>query len=239
MMEWPTGRKSLDPESAFSRLSPWLTRFVIDGKVYGGEISFERDSRIPLFFEAFPGIITILDLGSLEGGQTFRLAGHPGVRVLGIEGRRENIRRAKFAQKMLRISNVRFVQADLEKASLRKYGVFDAVFCCGILYHLPEPRGLIERLRQVSSRLFIWTHYASEEKATVMVNGFKGCWYREGGKKEPLSGLSLRSFWPSLPSLQAMLMQSGFTQLKILEDKPDHPHGNAVTITAEAPAVTV
>jgi len=232
-MNWLIARdKGHSLEREFARNGPWVTKFIIDGKPYGGEISFENDIRISQFYDNFPEAHSILDLGSLEGGQTFQLAKHPDVYILGIEGRKANIERAKFVQRILGIKNVDFVMADLGTTDLTKFGQFNAVFCCGILYHLPEPWKLIEQIKSITNQLFIWTHYALVDKADQTINGFRGYYYKEHGTKDPLSGLSQRSFWPTLQSLYDILMQSNFKLLKSVENNPDHPHGPCITLIA-------
>lgn len=219
-------------EKEFQKMGPWITQFTIGGKKYGGKISFENDPRIKQFFDCFPNVHSILDLGSLEGGQTFQLARQAGVHVLAVEGRQNNIEKAKFVQYLLGIKNVEFIQANLENTRLSTFGQFDAVFCSGLLYHLPAPWKLIKEIGNISQRLFIWTHYAPEDKANEIVNGFRGFYYQEGGMQEPLSGFSPRSFWVTLSSLKDMGRQYGFTNLKIIEDNPNHPNGSCVTLAA-------
>jgi len=229
--------KSYDPfwlEKEFAKLGSWITQFVIHGKPHGGERSFEDDVRIPWFLNSFPEARAILDLGSLEGGQTFQLAKRPGIQVLGIEGRQSNIERAKFAQRVLGIKNVKFVLADLETCDLSKFGQFDAVFCSGVLYHMPQPWKLIDKIRAVTKKLFIWTHYVADDKADQVVNGFWGWWYYKQGLEDSLSGLSLKSFWLTFQSLQDMLKRYGFTRLKILENNPQGQNGPCVTVVAWA-----
>lgn len=81
----------MDLTSEFAKRGPWITRFVIDGVESGGKFDTLADARVDQFFECFPNVRTIPDLGSLEGGQTFALARHPGVeRVFGIEARAAN-----------------------------------------------------------------------------------------------------------------------------------------------------
>jgi ubiquinone/menaquinone biosynthesis C-methylase UbiE len=218
-------------EREFERLGPWLTGFIINGKRYGGEFCYAGDERIQMFFEAFPDARKILDLGILEGGQTFEIAKKPGVSVIGIEGREENLGRASFVREVLGLDNVRLVLGDLEKEELDWLGQFDAVFCCGTLYHLPRPWELIAKLSRVTSNLFVWTEYALEKDATKIVgNEYRGLWYREG--KDPGSGLSPKSFWPSLGSLCSMIWQNGFTRLTIVELNPYHDIGSCVSIVA-------
>ncbi len=153
----------MDLRAEFAKRGPWITHFVIDGVESGGNFHALEDERVDQFFESFPNVRTILELGSLEGGHTFALARHPEVeRVLGVEARASNIARARFVQELLRIENASFVEANLENADLATFGNFDAIFCSGLLYHLPEPWKLIAQLGNIAPRLFIWTHYAED-----------------------------------------------------------------------------
>ncbi len=225
--------KSLKDE--FEKLKPWITKFIINGKEFGGDFEAQNDIRINQFFQYFPNVQTILELGSLEGGHTFCLAKHPSVRkVIGIEGRQENLDKAKFVQKLLGFNNVYFMKSNLEIIDLRTFGRFDVVFCSGLLYHLPEPWKLIDQISKVSKNLFIWTHYAAEEDANIIItNGFKGIMYQEGGIDEPLSGLSPKSFWPTLNSLGDMLRSYGFKNIQYIENNPAHPNGPCITLSAK------
>ena len=124
----------------FAKRGPWIYQFQIDGKIYGGGISAVGDVRVERFLRFAPEAKTILELGSLEGAQSFILAQQPGVkRVVALEGREANLRKARFVQEVFEIRNVEFLQANLEQSDLSAFGKFDAVFCCGLLYHLPEP----------------------------------------------------------------------------------------------------
>src|SRR5450432_3632713 len=136
-----------DLTSEFAKFGPWVFRFQIDGHYYGGATSAVGDARVEQFFRFAPNTANILELGALEGAHTFILADRPGVkRVLALEGREVNLRKARFVQELLRVENVEFVQTNLEKDDLAALGKFDAVFCSGYLYHLPEPWKLIEKL---------------------------------------------------------------------------------------------
>jgi len=172
-----------DLRTEFAKRGPWVTHYVIDGVESGGSFRALEDERIAQFFKSFSDVRTILELGSLEGGHTIALARRPGVeRVLGIEARASNIARARFAQELLRIDNLDFVEADLEKADLVSFGKFDAVLCSGLLYHLPEPWKLVSQFASVAPRVFIWTHYAEENSSNLTLNGLKGREYLEGGR---------------------------------------------------------
>lgn len=225
--------KNLQEE--FKKRGPWVTKFVISGRAYGGKFDALNDVRLSQFFREFPEAHTLLELGSLEGGHTFGLAKFPGVqRVLGLEGRQANLDRARFVQTLLGVTQVDFVLENLETVDLSRYGRFDAVFCVGLLYHLPRPWELIAQIARVSPHLFVWTHYAAGKKAKRTLNGFQGLKYRESGLGDPLSGLSPSSFWPTLEALAEMLTKQGFMAIRLIENNPSHPHGPAVTLAAVA-----
>jgi len=226
-----------DPKvaAAFAAHAPWVTRFQIGEHEYGGTFDAPNDPRLELFWECFPKAERILELGSLEGGHTIGLARRPGVeRVLGIEGRRANLERAETAKELLQVRNVDFVQANLEEIDLARFGHFDAIYCCGLLYHLPEPWKLISQFRPVADGVFLWTHCSSEEAAESIVHGNRGRRQEEGGADEVLSGLSPDSFWPTLGSLCNLLTKSGFSRIHLLNNHLDHPNGPAVTMAAFA-----
>jgi SAM-dependent methyltransferase len=221
-----------DLEREFEKRKPWITQFTIDGKKYGGDVVQDNDVRVAFFFQCFPDVKTILDLGSLEGGHTFQLAQRPGTSVIGIEGRDYNVAKADFMKSLLKVNNVQFICANLEEKPLSSFGRFDAVFCSGLLYHLPRPWELIREIGKVTPKVFIWTHYAVEERAHEEIQGFRGYWYDEFGYQDPLSGMSKRSFWVTLTSLEKMLQESGFPHVRIISNVPEHEHGAVVMLGA-------
>ena len=69
-----TEEKFTDTRAEFERLKPWVTKFHIAGSDYGGNFDALNDARIAQFFEIFPAVETVIELGSLEGGHSFALA---------------------------------------------------------------------------------------------------------------------------------------------------------------------
>jgi SAM-dependent methyltransferase len=219
----------------FEKYKPWITKYHIEGEEYGGHFDAMNDARITQFLEIFPDVETVLELGSLEGGHSFALAQNPVVkRVVAIEGREVNVEKSKFVKEILSDEKVEFVQADIEKMNFDQFGKFDAVFCSGLLYHLPRPWELIPKLAKISPNIFIWTQVSEEAKAKKMREGWRGKFYREGGLFDPLSGLSKKSFWLSLGSLMTLLTANGYKETKIIDHNLTHPKGNAVTLAATA-----
>jgi SAM-dependent methyltransferase len=234
LRKWPEGsERGLILREGFRERGPWVTKFVIDGVEYGGGFNAMQDTRLEQFFGAFPDAAEIMELGSLEGGHTFGLARRPSVRrVLGIEGRQESVDKAEFVRQALGVTNAEFVTANLEETDLATFGRFDAVFCSGLLYHLPRPWELIEQISRVSPNLFVWTHYVADDEADTEVHGLRGWYYKEHGLADPLSGMSPDSFWPTLGGLQDMLKEYGYGTIHLIEDDPDHPQGPAITLAA-------
>ena len=225
--------RSTNLAEQFAALGPWIYQFQIGGRTCGGEISAIGDERVERFFRYAPRPESILELGSLEGAHSFIFAQQPGVkRVVALEGREKNLRKARFVQELLEIRNVEFFQANLEQADLRTFGKFDAVFCCGLLYHLPDPWELLKQLPAVAPILFIWTQYARESEARDLGNGLRGKTHIEGGTDEPLSGMSSTAIWLTLDSLRDALAASGYGSVEVIYDDPAHANGPAVTIGA-------
>ena len=217
----------------FAELGPWVYQFEVAGEIYGGGISAVGDVRVERFFRYVPNATTILELGALEGAHSFIFARRPETkRVVALEGREANLRKARFVQELLGIQNVEFAHANLEHADLKEFGTFDAVFCCGLLYHLPAPWQLLQQLPAIAPLVFIWTQYAPEDQARDIGNGLRGKIQVEGGADEALSGMSPTATWLTLPSLRELLSSSGYTSIDVIHDDPTHPNGPAVTIGA-------
>lgn len=216
-----SGRLALSEQQLrqrFEALGPWYTRYTINGRAYGGDNDYATDWRVGLFFDWFGQPRSILELGSFEGAHSLMLAQPQHVeRVLGLEGRIESIRRAELAVELLGRGNIAFELADLQTDGLSGHGRFDAVFCAGVLYHLPEPWKLLAAIANVTDRLYLDTHYATTEDESR--GGYVGASTGEGGYEDVLSGLAPSSFWLSLPALVRALNEVGFAVWRIV----DHP----------------
>ncbi len=220
----------------FSALAPWVYKFRLDGADYGGSVSAVGDMRLRQFFEFVRQPRRILELGSLEGAHTTQLAARSGVEeVIAIEGRAANIAKAELVRRIFHAENAKFIQANLEETDLTQFGKFDAVFCVGLLYHLPEPWKLIEQLPRLAPQLFVWTHYADDQSANETRGAYRGQLHHEGGPEEPLSGMSPTAFWPTLGSLSLMLTASGYSTIHILKNDVTHPNARAITLAASVP----
>jgi SAM-dependent methyltransferase len=119
------------------------------------------------------GECRILDLACLDGQFSIECA-LQGAEVVGIEAREASVVKARFAQEVLGLERLEFVQDDVRNLSVERYGEFDAVICSGILYHLdtPDVFHLIERTFDVTRHLVVIdTHVTLEPDVTVEHGG--------------------------------------------------------------------
>jgi len=104
----------------------------------------------------------LADLGCLEGGFAVEFA-RMGFQVLGVEVREANIAACNYVKANTNLPNLEFIKDDAR--NIAKYGVFDVVFCCGLLYHLDKPNEFLNRLSAVTTKLLILqTHFSTGTK---------------------------------------------------------------------------
>jgi SAM-dependent methyltransferase len=109
----------------------------------------------------FPGDrsqLRIADVGCLEGGYATGFA-RMGFQTLGIEVRELNIAACNYIKSKTDLPNLQFVHDNA--LNIANHGVFDAVFCCGLFYHLDNPKEYLETLSAVTNKLLILqTHFS-------------------------------------------------------------------------------
>jgi hypothetical protein len=109
----------------------------------------------------FPGEkshLRLADVGCLEGGYAVEFA-RMGFQVLGIEVRELNIAACNYVKSKTDLPHLEFVQDNA--LNIARHGVFDAVFCAGLLYHLDRPKQYLETLSAVTNKLLILhTHFS-------------------------------------------------------------------------------
>lgn len=158
----------------------------------------------------------VADLGCLEAGYTlaFAMAGYS---VTGIEARAENMAKCRLVQDAYPLPNMGFIQEDAR--NLKRCGAFDAVFCCGLLYHLDEPAAFLKMLGEQTRRLLIvQTHHSlscPEEH-----EGYRGCWHPDVPGDGDVWGSwgNNRSFWLGRDELMRAMRDAGFTQVRPADD---------------------
>lgn len=186
-----------------------------------------------------PRPLRILDLGCLEGGVTLDMA-REGWDATGIEGRRDNFEKAELIREYYALDNLRFQHRDVKTLSRERDGEYEAILCCGLLYHVDNPFALLETLADMTAPdglLFLDTHVAPDEEAarfgthesqlseatTLVHRGetYPGRWFSEpqGGTvldRQWSATSNERSFWPTRRALIRGLYQAGFHSISEL-----------------------
>ncbi|OHB72841.1 MAG: hypothetical protein A2V70_01490, partial [Planctomycetes bacterium RBG_13_63_9] len=201
--------------------------YTIGERIAGDEIKLRRVVQTVSDMAGKPfGQLRVLDLACLEGLYTMEFARH-GAEVVAIEGRTANIEKARFAAKVLSLTNVDFFQDDVRNLSADKYGRFDVVLCLGILYHLevPDVFSFLGHVFEVCDGFaVIDTHVSLGCQKSCVYSG-KEYWGREFTEHHASSSLQERerslwasldnttSFWFTRPSLLNLLSHIGFTSV--------------------------
>ena len=119
----------------------------------------------------FPGDkskLRIADLGCLEGGYAVEFA-RLGFQALGLDVRESNIETCRYVQSRVNLPNLHFVRDDVW--NIADHGVFDAMFCCGLFYHLDKPRAFLDLLSRVTKRvLILQTHFSEAGDAPSWIH---------------------------------------------------------------------
>lgn len=111
--------------------------------------------------------IRVADLGCLEGGYAVEFA-RMGFDVTGIEVRESNIDACQFVKSRISLPNLKFIQDDAW--NIAKHGQFDAVFCCGLLYHIDRPRAFLQAVSAATTKLLmVQTHFSRPPKTASFI----------------------------------------------------------------------
>lgn len=168
----------------------------------------------------------ILDLGCLDGIFSIEFAQH-GAETIGIEVREDNIKKAIFCKEVLNLNNLDFRHEDARNISIESHGMFDAIICSGLLYHLTAPDAieLISKMFNMSHKVVVIDTHIALEPVTHYLNGNDEYWgkpYIEHSEHDSHKIKSKRlwaswditqSFWFTRSSLINILNRAGFTSV--------------------------
>jgi hypothetical protein len=252
------------PMSALSLFEgEWSSQFpqaFVGGSGGPGGADLFEDARIHWLLDELGPVAgwNVLELGPLEGGHTYMLD-RAGARVTAIESNSHAYLKCLVGKELVG-GSPRFLYGDfmvyLEDAR-RRGEHFDLVVASGVLYHMQEPLELLELLGDVSSRIFLWTHYfdpdsshwappirarmtdkwASEPTLHSSRRLRARAWrqsYLESLEWAGFSGgPSEGSLWLHRQDLLTSLATLGFEDVRITHDQPDHPNGPAFSLLAQ------
>lgn len=166
----------------------------------------------------------IADLGCLEGGYAVEFA-RMGMDVVGLEVRPNNFANCIYVKERTSLPNLQFVNDDA--LNLPKYGMFDVVFCSGLLYHLARPVAFIRMVSSLCRKaLILNTHFATAQPSSIYAlgevtenEGVAGRWFSEyetGLDPKVVTELKWaswsnpKSFWIRREYIPEVLKDAGF-----------------------------
>ena len=148
------------PQNAVDAVPGWRTAFPAEVGVSAGDLALGHDPRIEWVIERLGGVAgaSVLELGPLDGGHTAMLHAAGAAQIDAVEANRLAFLRCLVTKELLRLDRARFHLGDFCAGLGTLPKRFDLIVASGVLYHLPDPIGVLETLAALTDRLFIWTH---------------------------------------------------------------------------------
>jgi GT2 family glycosyltransferase len=231
---------SLDPDHAIGRDEA------------GRLVLAKEDKRVGWAIESLGAIdgFRVLELGPLEGRQSYSLCRFGAREVVGVEGNAACFERMLALKAALEIDCLKPMLGDFQNY-LRQAAAdeFDLVFASGVLYHVEDPVSNLTEMARVAPRLFLWTHvyerdlpsrhpgwshrFYPEEHWNWRGNPLRGARQRYTQQDDPkyCGGLAEGSLWLTEESLLIVLHALGYS-IVAARREPDHPNGLAVALCA-------
>jgi len=131
-------------------------------------------------------------------------------RVVGVDGREENVREAER-----RNPDITFLVDNAEEISAEKLEPFDFVLCVGLVYHLENPFRAVRNLQKLTGKVLFL------ESLTVPgLDPELKLLDEDHGEDQ---GLHYVAFYPTESCLIKLLYRSGFPFVYGLKSPPNHP----------------
>ena len=226
-------------------LAPWFYPFDFGGGVVAPskippEVTQIFETRLEMVSRAVDGHfgarlpdVACLDVGCHEGFYSFAMAARGIARVLGVDVRESNLRRARFVAEAKGLSQVSFRQGNLERLRADELGRFELTLFLGLLYHLENPMLCLRNLAALTKELCIVETQVIDEVSGATEWGAR-TWTRpyqgalavidESGEFHSADGEETGStpvaLCPSPKALRFLLQQAGFRRVEEVPPSP-------------------
>jgi SAM-dependent methyltransferase len=183
---------------------------------------------------AGPGA-SALDLACNEGWFSHRLLDWGAHRVVGVDVREHNIRRAAMLRHHFGIpeDRLQFVRADVLGLDPDELGRFDVVLMLGLIYHLERPLDAIRVAFRTTSRLcVIESQLTRQERPIVHGDGVPNhfmetpasfaAWMENDPDNALASTDGVMSLYPNRAALESMPRWAGFDSVEFLPAAAHH-----------------
>lgn len=166
-----------------------------------------------------------LDIGCHEGFYSLAMA-RRGMRVVGVDARDENLRRARFVAQAMGIANVAYREGRAETLAADLARKFPLTLFLGVLYHVEDPMLCLRQVAAVTAEMCIIETQVVDEVDGATEWGARE-WQRpyqgivalidetpefDNGGRE--TGVTPMATCPSPKALRFMLRQAGFRRVE-------------------------
>lgn len=234
----------------------WASRFPASSGIRAGETPLFEDPRIQWADRALVEISgsgfaeqEILELGPLEGGQTYMFEQLDARAITAVEANARAYLKCLIAKEVLGLTRAHFLLGDAVEYLRRCERRFDVGVAVAFLNHMLQPVEVIDLLAGRCDRLFLWNvvfddslfvrhpdlknRFGPPQQATR--SGFAHTLYPHSYGE----GFDYRTFWGGTKpaccwmrpdDIVGALRHFGFTKLKTQED--DNPWGRSLAVVA-------
>jgi tRNA (mo5U34)-methyltransferase len=244
-----------DIQRGIEELGPWFYPFEFGGglrttAIVPPAVTEIFDTRLRMvetvvdshFGERQRGL-DCLDIGCHEGFYSLAMA-RRGMKVVAVDGREENLRRARFVAQAMGIESIDYRQGRVETLAADQARQFDLTLFLGVLYHVEDPMRCLRQVAAVTREMCVIETQVVDEVCGVAEWGARD-WQRpyqgilalidetgefDAGIRE--TGMTPMATCPSPNALRFMLRQAGFRRVE-----PVPPHEGAYEQHARAKRV--
>jgi ubiquinone/menaquinone biosynthesis C-methylase UbiE len=188
------------------------------------------EAAVASYFGARRQGLDCLDIGCHEGFYALAMA-RLGMNVVAVDGREENLRRARFVAEAMGIGNVTYRQGRVETLARDQARTFPLTLFLGVLYHVEDPMLCLRQVAAVTGEMCVIETQVVDEVEGSADWGARD-WQRpyqgiialidetgefDAGVRE--TGMTPMATCPSPKALRYMLRQAGFRRV---EQIPPH-----------------
>ena len=247
-------------EQRMAQLAPWFYPFDFGGGLRAPsrippEVAGIFETRLQMLagvvaahFGARLPEISCLDIGCHEGFYSVAMAKQGVGRVVGVDVREDNLRKARFVAEVLGHPNISYCRANCEQLSAAEIGHFELTLFLGVLYHLENPMLCLRNLASVTKELAVVETQVIDEVDGMTEWGARA-WTRpyqgvlavidESGEFDTgiqETGSTPVALCPSPKALTFLLKQAGFRKVEMIPPPPgayeQHARGKRVLCAA-------